>query len=198
MGEQLDERPAAEQTYSYRPSLMGAPWVFELMPDALRWEAGRRSGRIPYRDIYRVRMLYRPVTLVSHRFVTEIWSKTSPKISVVSTSWKSMVEVERQDARYRDFIVALHDKLAAEQVEASFEAGSPPFIYWPGVLVFCVLTAGLVALAVKGMAEGALAGAAFVAAFFALFMWQIGGFFWRNRPGRYRPDALPAALMPGK
>jgi hypothetical protein len=29
-------------------------------------------------------------------------------------------------------------------------------------------------------------------------MWQIGGFFWRNRPGRYRPDTLPAALMPGK
>ena len=36
----------------------------------------------------------------------------------------------------------------------------------------------------------------FTAALMALFLWQGGNFFRRNRPGRYRPDALPAALMP--
>ena len=37
----------------------------------------------------------------------------------------------------------------------------------------------------------------FVAAFLALFVWQSGGYFKRNRPGRYRPDAPPKELVPG-
>ena len=41
-----------------------------------------------------------------------------------------------------------------------------------------------------------MAAAALVGAFFALFAWQSGAFFRRNRPGRYRPDAVPADLVP--
>jgi len=32
--------------------------------------------------------------------------------------------------------------------------------------------------------------------FFALFAWQSGTYFRRNRPGRYRPDGLPRDLVP--
>ena len=38
--------------------------------------------------------------------------------------------------------------------------------------------------------------AAFVGAFMLLFLWQGGNFFRRNRPGFYRPEALPAELLP--
>jgi hypothetical protein len=55
---------------------------------------------------------------------------------------------------------------------------------------------GIAALAVRALQIGALAGAAFIAAFLALFLWQAGGFFLRNRPGRYRPDAVPPLLLP--
>jgi hypothetical protein len=39
-------------------------------------------------------------------------------------------------------------------------------------------------------------GAAFVAAFLALFMWQAGNLFRRNRPGTFRPDAVPPLVLP--
>jgi hypothetical protein len=192
-----DDAPEAQGVkYSYRPSLMGAPWEFEVAPDALLWQVGRRSGRIPYGDIRRVRMAYRPVTLASHRFLTEIWSRDAPKMPVASTSWKNMVEQERQDSSYREFVAALHRKLAEGQVQASFETGSPALIYWPGVVIFVGLALGMAALTVRGLQTGALGGAAFVGGFFLLFMWQVGGFFRRNRPGRYSPDALPADVMP--
>ena len=29
-----------------------------------------------------------------------------------------------------------------------------------------------------------------------IFLWQIGTFFWRNRPGPYRPDAVPSVVLP--
>jgi hypothetical protein len=40
------------------------------------------------------------------------------------------------------------------------------------------------------------AGAAFVGCFLLLLLWQGGNFFRRNRPGVYRPEALPAELLP--
>jgi hypothetical protein len=55
---------------------------------------------------------------------------------------------------------------------------------------------GLAVLIVRALQAGALAGALFVAAFLALFLWQAGNFFRRNRPGLYRADAPPRALMP--
>ena len=51
-------------------------------------------------------------------------------------------------------------------------------------------------LIVRALQSGSITGAAFIGAFLALFFWQAVGFFRRNRPGLYRPDALPAELMP--
>jgi hypothetical protein len=191
-----DEDPPEGVKYAYRPSLLAAPWEFEVAPDTLKWRVGRRAGEIPYADIRRIRMSYRPVTMAAHRFLTEIWSNNTPRLPVASTSWKNMVEQERQDTGYREFLIALHARLAERQVQASYETGSPPLIYWPGVVIFAGLALGMAALTVRGLQTGAYGGAAFVGGFFVLFMWQVGGFFRRNRPGRYRPDALPADVLP--
>jgi hypothetical protein len=77
-----------------------------------------------------------------------------------------------------------------------FEQGSHPLLYWPGLIVFAGVSLALAWLAVRALQADARAGAAFVAGFLALFLWQGGNFFRRNRPGLYRPDAIPAALMP--
>jgi hypothetical protein len=59
-----------------------------------------------------------------------------------------------------------------------------------------VVTVTLAVLAVRALAAEAFAGAALVAAFFALFIWQSGAYFRRNRPGRYRPETPPLELVP--
>jgi hypothetical protein len=71
-------------------------------------------------------------------------------------------------------------------------------LYWPGLAIFAVGTLGLAALTVRALMVEAYAGAAFVAAFLGLFLWQSGNYFWRNRPSIYRPDALPKELVPGE
>src|SRR5674476_151084 len=92
--------------YSYRPSLLGAAWQFKLADDGIDWVAGRRSGRIPFRDVRRVRMSFRPANLQSQRFLTEIWAAGAPKLEIVSSSWKSMFDQERLDKSYAAFIAA--------------------------------------------------------------------------------------------
>ena len=192
-----------EPVYSHKPSLMGAAWQFRLTPDALEWQAGRYQGRIPYARISRVRLSFRPVTMQTRRFVTEIWPIGGARLSIASTSWRSLVEQETQDQAYGAFIRDLHRRIAAagaqeSGAETSFETGSPPMLYWPGLVVFAGAALGLAVLTVRALQIGQFAGAAFVGGFFGLFLWQSGTYFRRNRPGRYRPDTLPKALVPGR
>ena len=52
------------------------------------------------------------------------------------------------------------------------------------------------ALFVRAGASFQWAATAVVAIFFLLFAFQVGTFFYRNRPGRYRPDAIPSSVLP--
>ncbi len=187
---------AASVTYAYRPSLLGTVWEFKLDGEGVGWAAGRKGGHIPFRSVRRMRLSYRPASMQSHRFLTELWADGAPKLKIMSSSWKSMVEQERLDKPYAAFVAELHRRIAMAAVPARFERGSHPMLYWPGVIVFAGVALVAAALVVRALHADAKGGAAFVAAFLALFLWQGGNFFRRNRPGRYRPEAVPAELMP--
>jgi len=183
-------------TYSYKSSLIGAAFEFRLAGDALHWGKGGSQGRTPYRQIRRVRLGFRPLTTQNQRFVTEIWTD-GPKLTIASTSWKSMVEHERLDARYRAFVTELCRRIGAAGGQTVFQVGSPAVVYWMGVVVFAGASLMLAGLIVRALQTAAWSGAAFVAAFLGLFLWQAGMFFRRNRPGRFDPDAIPDSVLPG-
>ncbi len=187
---------ADELIYSYRPSLLGAPWSFRLAAGGLYWEAGRKSGRIAYRDIRRVRLSFKPASMQSQRYLTEIWADGAPTLKIVSSSWKSMVEQERLDRAYSTFIAALHRHIVEAGGAVTFEQGSNALLYWPGVAIFAAVSLGLALLVARALQTQAFGAAAFIGAFLALFLWQAGSYFRRNRPGTYRADALPSALLP--
>ena len=193
---QADNPAGGGLTYTYRPSLMGAPWTFTLTGDSLEWSAGSKFGRVAWRNIRRLRMSYRPASLQSHRFVTELWADNTPKLQIMSTSWKSMVEQERLDRPYSAFVTELHRRIMQAGADPQFEQGSNPLLYWPGLVLFAGMVLALLLLIVRALQADAASGAAFIGAFLALFLWQSGNYFRRNRPGVYHPDALPSVLMP--
>ena len=194
-GERAGE--AAEDTvYAYRSSMFGAAREFRLTGDGIKWTAGRRSGQIPFRAVRRLRMSFKPANMQWQRFLTEVWADGAPKLDIVSTSWKSMVEQERLDKSYTAFVTELHRRIAQAAAPARFERGRSPFLYWPSLAVFAGVALVASALIVRALQSDAKGGAAFIAGFLVLFLWQGGNFFRRNRPGLYRPDALPAELMP--
>ena len=182
--------------YVYKSSLMGAPLEFHLAPDALEWRKGGIAGRTPYGSVRRIRLSFRPMTMQNYRFLTEVWPENGPKLQIASTSWKSLVEHQRLDAEYSAFVSELSRRVGAAGGNTAFDTGSPAFLYWPGVIVFIGAALAIAALAVRALSEQAWGGAAFVAAFFALFLYQAGNFFRRNRPGTFSPDAVPSLLLP--
>ena len=200
MPTQIASSETADQLPSYRfkPALMGPAWEFRLAPDGLDWEFGRRSGRVGYGEIRRMRLSFRPVTMQTHRFLTEIWPASGGKLQIVSSSWRSMVDQERYDTAYADFVTELHRRVAVAQPHLRCESGASPFAYWPGLAVFGAVALGLAVLSVRAFQTQAWAGAAMVVGFLALFLWQAGTFFKRNRPGVYPPSAPPPGVLPGR
>ena len=198
-GHAVTERPAEvverPVTYAYRPSALGSLREFSLSGDGIDWVAGVQSGHVLYRDIFHVRMSYRPITMQPHRFVTELWAKDAPKLQIVSTSWKSVAEQKRLDQAYSAFVRELHRHISVA-TSARLERGSSPLIYWPSLFVFVVVAIGLAALIVRTLQFGAYGGAALVGTFLVLFLWQGGNFIQRNRPGIYSADTLPKDVMP--
>lgn len=189
--------PAADDlAYGYRPSLLGAPWEFRLGERGIHWSVGRRSGHLPYASVSRIRMSFRPGNMQLYRFVTEVWGEGGPRLVLASTSWKSMVEHERLDRRYAAFVAELHRRVALAAPEARCEQGSNPLRYWPGLVILVAVSFGLAVLVAHALRARAFAAAGLIAAFFALFLWQGGDYFRRNRPRRYRPERLPSELMP--
>jgi len=191
-----DDSVAADPTYSFKPSLMGAICQFTLKSDALEWQIGRRSGRTRYDRFRAVRLSYRPVTMQGHRFLAEIWSPDHPKIQIVSSSWRSLVEQERLDKGYTEFVTALHHRLAAAGGGTKFITGVPALTYWVGAIVFGIVMVMTGIMVVRALQFSQWSVSAILGIFFLVFAIQIENYFRRNRPGRYRPDAIPAAVLP--
>jgi hypothetical protein len=185
-----------DPTYSFKPSLLGSPSEFTLKPEGLAWSVGRYSGMTPYDRIRRVRLSFRPITMQSHRFLAEIWPIGGPKLQISSCTWRSMVEQARQDAAYGTFIAEFHRRLAAAGTSALLSNGLPRVIFGLGVLAFIAITLAMGVLAFRGLQLGEYSGAALIGGLFLLFVWQVGGILYRNRPGNYRPDALPRYVLP--
>lgn len=188
--------PGDDTAYSYRPSLLGAPWQFRLTEDAIEWATGSRAGRVAYRDVRRLRMSFRPANMQSQRFFTELWAERAPKLAIASSSWKSMFEQERLDRQYSAFVAELHRRLIRAAAPVRYEQGTPPLKYWPALVVFVAVSLGLCLLIARALQAGALGAMALIAGFLALLLWQGGTFLQRNRPGLYRPEAPPSILLP--
>ena len=162
------------------------------------WSAGSRSGRVRYRDVRRVRLSFKPVSMQTHRFLTEIWVEGAPKLAdrVV------VLEEHGRAGAARRSLCGLHHRTACPgrarraPVPVRYEQGANPFLYWPGLALYIVVALALAGMFVRALQVHAFGGAAFIGGFVALFLWQGGNFFRRNRPGTYRPDALPDELMP--
>jgi hypothetical protein len=182
--------------YAYRPSLLGAPTEFHLAGDAIDWRSGNRSGHVPLRDVRLVRMSFKPASLQPYRFVTELWAEGAPRLEIVSSSWKNMVEQERLDAHYVTFVGELHRRIALAAPPARFVQGKHPLLFWPGLAFFVLVTLALAVVVTRALQTHTIGVAALIVALLALFLWQGGNFFRRNKPGSYRPDALPPELLP--
>jgi hypothetical protein len=193
---QISGEGAAATHYAYKASLIGSAHRFELTDRGLSWQVGSKSGVWPYTDIATIRLSYRPVSMQSRRFRTDIEHTNRQRIAILSTSWQTVALMAPQDDDYRAFITQLHERLKQAGSRVALIGGVKPGVYAAGVALLALVAIAITGLLARALATGAFGGALFLIGFAALFGWQIGGFVRRNRPRTYTFDDLPRELLP--
>ena len=193
-----DAREAESESlvYAYRPRLVGAAFGFRLGSHSLEWDLGGRRGSVAYPMIARVRLSYLPSNLGARRFVTKIWPRNAPRVELASSSYKSVVLMEEQGPAYNAFVRELHRRIVDARGDCRFDGGFAAWRWWPMAAVGVGGTLGLAYFALQTLASGDWSGMLLVAAFTALFVWQVGPLVTRNRPRSYDPRQIPEDLLP--
>jgi hypothetical protein len=179
--------------YAYKASLAGAAHRFELQDNGLWWSVFGKSEVWPYDTIAKINLSYRPNAMHPRRFRADIETSGGKRVKIYSTSWQTASLMLPQDHAYRAFIAELHRRLPAPVI---LTAGITRPLYVAGLCFIAVVLAMMAALAVRGIVVGSFAGVMFLIGFGVLFVWQVGGFFRRNRPRTYTADNLPQQLLP--
>jgi hypothetical protein len=194
--DETDDTAAPGSRYAYKASLIGSAYEFELIDAGLKWRAAGKSGFWNYRDIAAVRLSYRPVSMQARRFRCDIDHIDRQRLVVMSATWRTVTLMTPQDPDYRAFIIELHRRLRRAGSQAKLIGGLKPGLYALGVALLALFVIAVTGLLARALATGEWGGALFLIGFTALFGWQIGGFIRRNRPQRYRFDAVPSELLP--
>ncbi len=187
---------AATDAYAFKASLIGAAQQFELTDDGLVWRIGPKSGLWPYATIAKVRLSFRPVSMQSQRFRTDLEDDSGAGLRILSTTWQTVALMAPQNDAYRAFVLELHRRIQTAGSRAELIGGLPPAIHTAALVVVALVAAAMTGLLARAVATGSWPGALFIAGFAALFGWQIGGFIRRNRPRRYDFANVPKDLLP--
>ncbi|MBR0843988.1 hypothetical protein JQ607_27645 [Bradyrhizobium liaoningense] len=183
-------------SYAYKASLIGSAHRFELTEEGLSWHIAGRSGLWRYDEISAIRLSFRPVSMQQHRFRADIGHTTGGRIAILSTSWQTAALMAPQDNGFRDFLIALHARMAKAGSRATLTAGLGRKTYAAMLAFLAVLAVAMAGLLIRALMIGEFAGALFIVGFAALFVWQVGGFVRRNQPRSYSFDHVPRSVLP--
>ncbi|MDA9441529.1 hypothetical protein XH98_21060 [Bradyrhizobium sp. CCBAU 51745] len=191
-----DGQGGSVTSYAYKASLIGSAHRFELTDEGLSWHIAGRFGLWRYDEISAIRLSFRPVSMQQHRFRADLSHAKGGRIAILSTSWQTAALMAPQDNGFRDFIVALHARMAKAGSRAELTAGLGRKTYAAVLAFLALLALAMAGLLIRALLIGEFAGVLFILGFAALFVWQVGGFVRRNQPRSYSFDQLPRSLLP--
>ncbi len=182
--------------YAHRAKPYAGEAEFRLHPDHLHVEQGRRSGDFPLADIVMVRLLYKPRNTTNEGYQTKLYRRDRRTAALTNLSWKSLVDMERQDADYRRFVEALIAAVARVNPGVVLVAGMPAWLHRLTALAGLLALAALATVMVQALVNGGYPVALLTGALAAYCGWWTWRYLGRNRPRSFRADAIPPDVLP--
>ncbi|MGL4241067.1 MAG: hypothetical protein ACRCTI_08150 [Beijerinckiaceae bacterium] len=182
--------------YQHRARPYSPEARFELRGDHVAIEQGRRKGNFSYRDIVLIRLLYKPRNTTNEGYLAKMYRSDKRTASLTNLSWKSLVDMERQDADYTVFVRNLITRTAEANPAVVLEAGMARWFYALTALAGAAALAALLVVAGHALRGGSWPVTMMAAALGAYFVWWSYRYLSRNRPRRFTPDAIPADVLP--
>jgi hypothetical protein len=192
----LSQADGDRLTYSYRPKVMGRPQRFTLTDKGLEADDGHRVVSLAFGAIRRVRLSYRPSNFLTPRFVCEIAGQNGERFRLSNVTWAGLAGLEVQNAAFSTFVTRLHQALGRLGKDVAYERGDPLWRYGLLLALSALPLCALVVIGIMAVQDGLRGTAVAVAMFLAVLLWPTVLHARLNKPGPYRPDALPQALLP--
>lgn len=182
--------------YAQRPRPFSNEVTWRLEPEAFVVDSGRKTMRIPYRSVSLVRLTYRPANVTSQGYRAQLVLTDGRTVNASNLSWKSYVEVERQDGAYRQLLAALLERCSHANRSLICRAGQPMPIWIASTIGGVAMLAMFAAAAGWAALRGSWPLAALAVLFLLPFAWQAHAMITKNRPAAFAPDRLPEAVLP--
>ena len=191
-----DDTDAPTIGYAQRPRPFSNEVTWRLEPESFVVDSGRKTMRITYGSVSLIRLTYRPANVTSQGYRAQLVLKDGRTVNASNLSWKSYVEVERQDGAYRQLLTALVERCGAANPSLICRAGQPMPIWIASTVGGVAMLAMFIGAAVLAAVRGSWPLAALAALFLLPFAWQAHAMITKNRPAAFAPDRLPEAVLP--
>lgn len=198
MTEMDNDQDDAAPSWRQRPRPVGMEIGYKLDGDRLEVDRTRRVDNVDLRAVEQVRFLYAPSNVSSKGFRTQLRLSDGKTVTFGNLSWRSLTDLDRDDARYHRFVTALSAAVARANPRARFVAGRPRAVWIAtalvGALCFAMLAVFTLRAFQQGMTNAALLGILLVAVSF----WQVWPLVSLNRPRELKTGEVPDELVPGR
>ena len=190
----MTEQPTT--TYSHRAKPYAQEAEFKLMPQHLAIEQGRRSGDFAYRDIVMIRLMYKPRNTTNEGYQAKLYRRDKRTAALTNLSWKSLVDMERQDGDYRKFMIALVHKVHAVNPSVVLEAGMPRWLHIITAIAGIVAVLAMIIVTAQAILNGIYTAAVMTGILALYFGWWSIRYLSRNTPRRFTVNAIPENVLP--
>ncbi len=185
-------------SWRQRPRPVGFEIAYRLEGDTLVVDSTRKVDRVRLSAVEQVRFTYAPSNISSKGFKTQLRLSDGKSITFGNLSWRSLTDMERDDAGYHAFVSALAAAIAQASPRARFVAGKPQPLWVALALVSGLSLLMLAFFTGRGLLQGQYSTALLGLLLAAASYWQVKPMVVLNRPRNLATGEVPDDLVPGR
>ena len=188
--------PIDNPDFSVRARPVGFDVSYKIEGDTLLVGLVRKTDKMKLADIEQVRFTFEPGNISAKGFKTRLRLKDGRSVTFGNISWRSFVEIDRQEERYRDFVTKLVAAIVKANPHCQFISGKPMPVWLAFAGLGITATMSMAAFAWSGWTRGQSGAAFFALLLFCFAVWQIEPMVRLNRPRKLALGEIPPALLP--
>jgi hypothetical protein len=189
---------APSPIWRQRPRPIGFEIAYRLDGDELEIDTTRKVERVRLAAVEQVRFLYAPSNVSTKGFKTQIRLSDGKVLSLGNLSWRSLTDMERDDAGYHAFVAALSAAIVRANPHVRYLAGKP-FPLWLAMAAVGGLSLAMLGyFSLRALQQGMTSAALLGGALLAISIWQVAPMIRLNKPRDLKAGEVPDDLVPGR
>jgi len=198
MNANVDDTDTPLPSWRQRPKPVGFEIAYQLNGETLEIDTTRKIDHVRLGSVEQVRFVYAPSNVTSKAFKTQLRLSDGKVITFGNLSWRSLTDIDRNDAAYHAFVAALSQAIARANPKVRFVGGKPLALWLALAIVSGLSVVMLAAFTARGFLQGTTSVGWLGLALIGASIWQVWPMVRLNRPRKFASGEVPDDLVPGR